>query len=375
MIPTPEKAHCNPECHACDFRKFSYLDTLKIKEEKFRSLFPNENRAPVLPPPSPLGYRRSVQLYAQYKSSQWIFGFRKRILRDKLNPDPEKYRILSLETCPLHSEDTSGALQYLAKNLPEYSERDFPLVGIRTTGQIFTYVFKSKPFGLPDALPKSALQNFGFVEGYAHFQPAFGNRFTNHQGWERLWSTPAPRLSYGPRSFQQQILELQSVALEKILKFSESSTHLLDLYSGTAECSALYLQTSDARTATAVELNGEACNYARRRLASFGPRAQVFQGRCEDRLPQLASFPKGKTHLHLNPPGSGLSPEVLTFVAENAAFFSGISYLSCHAANLARDLKALQGKTSVQIHELHPYDFFPFSKQIETLALLTLRPS
>jgi len=48
-----------------------------------------------------------------------------------------------------------------------------------------------------------------------------------------------------------------------------------------------------------------------------------------------------------------------------------VAYVSCNPSTLARDLQHLI-KHGYAIHEIVPFDFFPHTSHLETLAILTL---
>lgn len=72
--------------------------------------------------------------------------------------------------------------------------------------------------------------------------------------------------------------------------------------------------------------------------------------------------------LYVNPPRTGLEPEVIEWIAEEYRP-AAIAYLSCSAGTLARDLERLQ-YGGYRVDVIAPYDFFPHTYHVETLALM-----
>jgi 23S rRNA (uracil1939-C5)-methyltransferase len=70
----------------------------------------------------------------------------------------------------------------------------------------------------------------------------------------------------------------------------------------------------------------------------------------------------------LDPPRKGLEPE--TLAALRAVKPGRIAYISCNPVTLARDTRALVG-FGYDIETIVPYDFFPHTYHVETLALFT----
>lgn len=75
--------------------------------------------------------------------------------------------------------------------------------------------------------------------------------------------------------------------------------------------------------------------------------------------------------LILDPPRTGLSPEVLQWIKKKQKKFKSILYLSCHIATQVRDLHFILKNTKLKIKEVKPFDFFPRTKHIENLVVLS----
>jgi 23S rRNA (uracil1939-C5)-methyltransferase len=72
----------------------------------------------------------------------------------------------------------------------------------------------------------------------------------------------------------------------------------------------------------------------------------------------------------LDPPRKGLSEAVLAVLAQRRP--PQILYVSCDPATLARDLAHLTGQAGYRVSRVHPFDFFPNTSHVETLAVLRL---
>jgi 23S rRNA (uracil1939-C5)-methyltransferase len=82
----------------------------------------------------------------------------------------------------------------------------------------------------------------------------------------------------------------------------------------------------------------------------------------------LGAAERSSRLLYVNPPRTGLESEVLGW-AVNEFRPERLAYLSCSAGTLSRDLSGLAG-AGYAVEALHPYDFFPQTHHVETLALL-----
>jgi tRNA/tmRNA/rRNA uracil-C5-methylase (TrmA/RlmC/RlmD family) len=145
-------------------------------------------------------------------------------------------------------------------------------------------------------------------------------------------------------------------------------TGVLDLYCGLG--ASLREWTAAGAAALGVELSGEAVELA----ASNAPRAAVLRGTCVQRLPQVRTWwaaQGGRCVAYVNPPRSGLEAEVIGALGQELRP-ARLTYLSCSAGTLARDLAMLQG-TGYEVAAIQPYDFFPLTHHVEAQALLALR--
>jgi tRNA/tmRNA/rRNA uracil-C5-methylase (TrmA/RlmC/RlmD family) len=141
---------------------------------------------------------------------------------------------------------------------------------------------------------------------------------------------------------------------------------VLDLYCGIG---ATLREWSDAgASALGIELAGGAVDSARRNA----PQATVLRGTCMQRLPQVrdwwAATVAGARACYVNPPRSGLEPEVLDALTRELRP-DRLAYLSCSAGTLARDLEALE-REGYAVRSLVPFDFFPGTHHVECLALV-----
>jgi tRNA/tmRNA/rRNA uracil-C5-methylase (TrmA/RlmC/RlmD family) len=173
-------------------------------------------------------------------------------------------------------------------------------------------------------------------------------------------------LVHGAASFQQLLPELYKGALDAAEEFLAPAPgdSVIDLYCGLGATLRRW-QSLGAR-AMGVELSGEAVECAR-----LNSGAEVLRGRCADRLPQLErwlALRKSRVLAYLNPPRMGLEPEVRDWLAGVRP--ERIAYLSCSPAALARDLEGFEA-AGFRVQELLPWDFFPQTHHVETLALMT----
>jgi 23S rRNA (uracil1939-C5)-methyltransferase len=83
----------------------------------------------------------------------------------------------------------------------------------------------------------------------------------------------------------------------------------------------------------------------------------------------IEALPAGADRVVVDPPRSGLPRPVVAGLIERRP--RRLTYLSCHAATLARDLRVLDA--SYRIESLDFFDLFPQTVHLETLVQLVLR--
>ncbi len=311
------------------------------------------------------GYRDKLSLSCEWGPGGWQFGLRR---WDELIPIP---------ACPVHSERARNLVQLLAQVLP--GPEQIALAYYVQSGAQITLILKQAqcpPHDWLDAAVEKALQDLG-VEGlWVHLNPSTGKRLFAKRGWELLWGQPRSRdgqgLWYGPAAFQQLLPSLHQQSLDEAEAFLAPAPGdpLIDLYCGNG--SGLVRWLAAGARVLGVELGAEAVACA----ALNAPQAQVLRGCCAQRVPQLEDWSKnrgGTGLLYVNPPRTGLEPEVSRWIVESFRP-RRLAYLSCSAGTLARDLELLS-RGGYQVARLRPYDFFPGTQHVETLALLALPSS
>ena len=147
-----------------------------------------------------------------------------------------------------------------------------------------------------------------------------------------------------------------------------SEGDIVELYSGVGLLTAeLALRLPQAKI-TAVEIVPEAVKDAEKLMSSLGLSERVTEVCCDaaDYMRSLAGSDAPRALL-VDPPRKGCDEAVLSAAAE--AEFQRIVYISCNPATLARDLKFLTDR-GYALRSLQPYDLFPETMHVETLAVL-----
>jgi 23S rRNA (uracil1939-C5)-methyltransferase len=117
-----------------------------------------------------------------------------------------------------------------------------------------------------------------------------------------------------------------------------------------------------------LELQETSIELARRNadLNHLQEHCEFLGGSVTDHL--AAQLPMAKAVL-VDPPRKGLEPAVRQALIDQPV--ARLLYLSCDPATLARDLGVLSGNGPYALESLQPYDFFPNTSHVETLAVLS----
>ena len=356
---------CVERCRACAHRTLSAQESSTRKENWLRdALAPWRDRlAPIatVSKRDRWGYRSKLCLTTAWDGSGWRFGM---IAQGDL---------IAIPRCPIHSQGARMAVQLLAAALPPGPI--FPLSFYAQAGAQATLIIKSalvpSTDWLDDTLSRS-LSAAGIEGLWLHLYPSAGRKVFTKNGWHLLYGQPrsvdASGLVYGPTAFQQLLPTLYKRSVDEAEAFLAPAAGdlVIDLYCGLG--ATLVRWTDRGADVFGVELSGEAVTCARENA----PNAQVLRGACRARIPQLNDWlninPYGNRLLYVNPPRTGLESEVLHWIVADYCPIR-IAYLSCSTGTLRRDL-AILDHAGYQVEQITPYDFFPQTYHVETLALL-----
>ncbi|MCC5811546.1 MAG: class I SAM-dependent RNA methyltransferase [Ectothiorhodospiraceae bacterium] len=352
---------CERDCPGCRHRQLTYSESLDRKQHWLAQALAPWRAAlkPVIPAPAGhrQHYRSRASLHADWDGA-WRFGL---LRRDALVWIPD---------CPVHHPRINRLASFLRRALP--GPERFPLAYLVCNGRQATLVLKSAALPRLDWVGDVSPAALDLDGLWLNLHPSAGRRLFAKRGWKLLAGVPASvddhGLEYGPEAFQQLIPSLHRHSLDMADGFlaPEAGDALLDLYCGLGGGLARWAE-SGARL-LGVELGAEAVRNARLNA----PGALVLRGACATRLPQIRDWfgdtlPDSRL-LYANPPRTGLEPAILHWLVTEGRP-RRLAYLSCSAGTLSRDLQELEA-AGYTVSILQPYDFFPGTQHVETLALL-----
>ncbi len=333
--------HFGP-CGGCHFQHIDYPDQLRFKENVIRDQLERIGKLtdppvePIWPNPEPWAYANSVTFSP---TADGRLGFW----------SPRAEQIIPIETCLLLRPHLLDLYQDLDLDLPalrsltlRIGADDELLAALETDG--------IEPPSLQTDLPLSAA--LLLPDGTA--ANLIGDNYVLQAIAGRLF-----RVSAG--CFFRVSQSAIEVMVETVLSYASlaGSETVLELYSGVGTLTA-FLATRAAEL-VAVEMNPDAVSDAAANLEDID-NVNLYQGSVEEVLPLLTVQPD---LIVVDPPSSGLPPEVLDHVVELSP--AKLLYISSDVATLARDGGRLSAK-GYRIVRLQPIDMQPQTFHVLTVS-------
>jgi len=168
-------------------------------------------------------------------------------------------------------------------------------------------------------------------------------------------------------SFFQVNDDIKTAIYDSILSQIDSNSIVVDAYSGAGLLSAII--SKKAKKCYGIEIIPEATNNANE-LKKQNNLKNLYNinGDCSVKLPKLIkTLNKGEIIVTLDPPRKGCDKKVLDAIITSVP--NNIIYISCDPNTLARDSKIILNSGNYKIKDLQPYDMFPQTKHVETVAV------
>ncbi len=162
--------------------------------------------------------------------------------------------------------------------------------------------------------------------------------------------------SYSPNGFFQINLPVYEMVLQEIAR-NISTNKVLDLYAGVG---SIGLSVARDKDLTLVEVNDAA--FEEMQNNAKGTNAKCVLAKSED----VTEYITPDCTVILDPPRAGCDTKLIAKLNEIKPV--KIVYLSCNPITQARDIALLTN--NYQIQKIQPYNFFPRTPHIESLAIL-----
>jgi len=301
---------------------------------------------------------------------------------------PDSHQVVDISSCPVHPEPVNHLIQFLKQAIerldivPYDEERDIGqlrYIDVRYSAwqhcALLTLVTRHMHFPQVRELTKQLQLRFPFLSGIIqniHDKPGnviWGDRFHPLRGRDTLLEKIGPfHLSIPINAFSQTNPQVARRLYETVHTWADLTGQeiVLDLYCGIGPIS-LYLATK-AKLVVGIDDNVGAINVAKENARRNGyHNCRFFAGDAAEKLKETALNLARIDLITVNPPRKGLSPEAFATLVMVAA--PKLIYVSCDPQTLARDLDRFS-QAGYTILRLQPFDMFPQTDQVETVALL-----
>jgi 23S rRNA (uracil1939-C5)-methyltransferase len=362
------------ECGGCRLQHIAYPEQLRLKENRVRDALERiggmggDIVRPVRGMDDPWRYRNKVTFTAGEDNGRPILGF----LRDGSR------RVVDVPDCLLADKAAAPLARAAFEFCRGAGDRGVGRVTVRknfSAGSVLIVIETGAPLAHGRETAERLRAADGAVAGVVNAVRGGGNGRTRYvllSGEDRITETLAGidfSVSAGaffqvnPR--QAEALYARAAGLVP----AGTGVRVLDAYCG-AGGFALFLARR-AGSVLGVESNAaavrDAADNARRNRFS---NVRFMVGDLEKSPPLAARELTDCTDLMVDPPRRGLSPRFMAECAKSSV--RRIIYASCDPATLARDCRSLAEKGFLAT-EITPFDMFPQTAHVESLALLERR--
>lgn len=328
------------ECGGCQYQIIDYQEeqrykTLQVKEslQRIGGIRAEESTQEIIASPSEYYYRSSLDLKVVVDREKVSFAFVHRNNRD----------YVFIERCMIASRTINERLEQIKDDLTKKNLE---------AGEYLLRIKEDKSrilFCLKDGKGNSVI-------------PA-------ESTLRREWDGKA--VIYSPAVFFQANWPVTSFIIQEIEKrlSGADATCLFDLYCGAGLFSIAL--SPGLEKVVGIEKNRESFHFAVKSAAESEIEHILFyQGIAERVFPKIWDrFSYERNVVLLDPPREGCHSSLLDFLASCGERIVRIFYVSCDPPCLAKDLKILT-EGGFGLKEIIPFDMFPKTGHIETLAVL-----
>lgn len=335
-------------CGGCHLQHLKYEETLKFKEDKIKNIFKKfKIKVKVLPcEPSPKIYN--------YRNKLTLKCDGEKLGLYKINT----HEVVDIAECKISSNEINRAIKIIREiNLNNVRE-----IILQNYLNNILITFKIIDKNYNNIIPlKDKLKEF---KSYGIFVEYKNN--TIFQMGEKYILKEEFNIKYPftNNSFYQINDEVKNIIYSDILANISTSDKVLDAYSGSGLLSACMARK--AKLVTGVEIVPSATQNANKLKELNGLKnLQNINGDFVKEIIYKINF----NVCVLDPPRAGVNREAIELILQKGP--QKVIYLSCNPATLARDLCLFCERYNIS--SLKPYDMFPNTHHVETLAVLELK--
>ena len=374
------------KCGGCQTQMIDYNSQLilkkKLVEDAMKRIGGLDVKVEdVLGMDEPICYRNKSQYPVRMVDGEIQVGFYKQRTHDVVDIDkclvqhPLVNKVMKSLKKHLNSTDIKiyneekhrGILRHIVTRI-SFKTKDMMLIFVTNTKEE-QEVLRALSQKLKEEFPeiKSFIQNINTskgnrVMGYDNITLLGDDKITDYIG----------ELSFeiSPLSFLQVNPSQTEVLYNKALEYADISKDddVFDIYCGIGTIS-LFL-AKDAKKVVGVELIDVAIKDAKENALNNGiDNTEFHSGKAEVVIPELYKKGYKADVVVVDPPRKGCEKEVLDTILKMAP--DKLVYVSCKPSTLARDLKILSDKYTIEL--IQPVDLFPFTTHVETVVKLSLK--
>lgn len=278
----------------------------------------------------------------------------------------EAFRRLGKKEVPLPEVVSGPAWEYRAR-IQLHKDAPGAPAGFKARSSDRTVAVRSCPVAAPGFQALLASGGAELPAGRTNAFAVGGEAFVEGRDRQVTLEVAGKRLASSLDGFFQSNLALLPALIGEVLdSLPVRGTRVLDLYGGSGLFGAFLADRFD--TVVEVEQNGAALALARRNVA--GPLHEFHESTLEAWVARLPKKAPPLDAIVVDPPRTGLSPEVLGFLAPAPA--PVLVYVSCNPDTLARDTRTLE-QGGWMLTGLKVFDFYPQTTHSEAVARFARR--
>ena len=369
-------------CGGCVYRHISYAAELQAKEQSVKDAFRriggfDLEPEPIAGSPAVNRYRNKVQLPVAITDGKAYCGFF----------SPRSHRVVPISDCLLQPEIftkiCSAVIDYVNQNrISVYDEKTgrglLRHIYLRRgfhTGEIMLSLVCTKETRLFDHLICSLVERFPEIKtdllniNSANTNVILGCKDICLYGLGTIQDTMCGvAVEISPHSFYQ----VNTEAAENVYRTAkgflnlDGTETLLDLYCGIGTIGLS--MANSVSSLIGVEIVSAAIENARRNAEMNGiTNTEFFAGDAGTVAEKLSLKGLKPDVCVVDPPRRGCDNETLTAIAR--MFPERFVYISCNPATCARDLNILS-KSGYELVKYKPFDMFPRTAHVETVAMM-----
>ena len=379
--PEEKKAGCpyKKKCGGCVYSGMEYPEQLKRKEQAVKKLLSGKGTVrPITGAEQPLYYRNKVTASFGFRNGKLIAGVYEK----------NSHRVVNIDHCLIQDERADRIIHVIRDLCVSFKIKAFDEdsgfgllrhVMVRTarkTGQVMVILVTASPMfpgsrnfvkALREKCPEitTVIQNINSLRT----SMVLGNRekvlFGKGYIEDELCGLRF-RISSG--SFYQVNPEQTEKLYEKAIELAglTGKELVLDAYCGVGTIGMI--ASRDAREVIGVELNADAVKDAEANAKTNGIENIGFYANDAGAFLEDLSEEGVKPDVVLmDPPRTGSTPEFIKSVC--GAKPKRVVYVSCNPETLARDVDVFR-RYNYRMEEAWPFDNFPLTEHIETVAIL-----